>query len=57
MDTVGSDGIGCPRETLSLTVPGAACVAVDVLSENVPLQKYIQFKSQVSAGRNVRVSS
>jgi len=57
MDTGVSNGIGCPKEALSFPVPGATCEAVDVLSESVSLQKYIQFKSHVSAGRNVRGSS
>ena len=52
MDTV-SNGTVCLKETLP-PVSRAADKAIDVLSEHVSLQKYIQLKRQFSAGRNVR---
>ena len=52
MDT-GSSGTVCLKEILPL-ISGAADGAIDVLSEHVSLQKYIQLKCQFSAGRNVR---
>ena len=52
MDT-GSSGTMYLKETLPLT-SGTADRAIDVLSDHVSLQKYIQHKCQFSAGRNVR---
>ena len=53
MDTGSNDGTLCLKETLP-PISGAAVEAIDVLTERVPLQEYIQLKSQFSAGRNVR---